>query len=188
MNPLPFDEINQFREKLPAHFENGIIRSEQDKEDIIDELLDLFLLAYARGMESVKADLEISDDDYRPGIKKVLDTVDREIAGKTWRDRVNEYFDNGGTEADIMRIAETEAHRDSNEAAYVTATDNKATKKTWHCLLLTTSRESHVYLNGVQVPIDAEFYSIHGGSTQFPGEWGIAEEDCNCLCWVTYEK
>jgi hypothetical protein len=54
-------------------------------------------------------------------------------------------------------------------------------------MMLSTSRDTHIYLNGVSAPIDGEFYSFKGGSTQFPGEWGIAEEDVNCLCWLTFE-
>lgn len=184
-SPLPFDEINRFKETLSRHFENGVIRSAKDEEDIIDEMLDLFLLSVANGSASANFDLGA---DVHLGTKTAIDIVDREIAGKTWRDRVREYFENGGTEADIARIAETEAHRDANEGAFVTATKAGATTKTWHCMMLPTSRDSHIYLDGVSAPIDGEFYSINGGSTKFPGEWGIAEEDCNCLCVLSYEK
>lgn len=183
---MPFDELNALKESLPSHFnEEGRIKSEQDKEDIIDEMLDLFLLAAANGVEQTNADM---DGDYHPGMTIVADIVDRAIAGKTWRDRVNDYYENGGTLADIVRIAETETHRDANEAAYITAKANGATTKTWHCMMLPTSRDSHIYLNGTEVPIDGEFYSFMGGSTQFPGEWGIADEDCNCYCFCTFSK
>ena len=126
--------------------------------------------------------------DYHIGTKTATDIIDRDIAGKTWRERVQEYFENGGTEADITRIAETEAHRDSNEAAFITAKQAGATKKVWHCLMLPTSRDSHIYLDGVSAPIDGLFYSINGGATQFPSEWGIPEEDINCYCFLTYSK
>ena len=183
---VPFDELNTLRATLPQHFdEEGHIKSRKDCEDIIDELLDLFLLATANGVVQTNEEL---GGDYAPGMTTVTDIVDREIAGKTWRDRVYEHFEQGGTEADIMRIAETEAHRDSNEAAIITAKANGAKTKTWHCMMLPTSRDSHIFLDGVSAPIDGEFYSINGGSTQFPGEWGIAEEDCGCLCYLTYSK
>lgn len=183
MNLMPFDELNTLKATLPQHFENGKIRSEKDKEDIIDELLDLFLLAYANGVQDTNESL---GSDVSPTLDNVLETVDRRVAGKTWRERVNDYYENGGTEADIMRIAETEAHRDSNEAAFETAKKAGATTKIWNCMMLPTSRDTHIYLNGVSAPIDGEFYSFNGGSTKFPGQWGIAEEDVNCLCWLTY--
>ena len=185
MDLMPFDELNRFKETLPIHFEDGKIRSKADEEDIIDELLDLFLLAYAHGQESVNEDLQstVSAD-----LSEVMKVVDREVAGKTWRERVEEYFENGGTEADIARIAETETHRDANEGAFETAKKAGATTKVWHCLMIPTSRDSHIFLNGVEAPIDGEFYSINGGSTLFPGQWGIAEEDVNCLCWLSYKR
>lgn len=209
---MPFDELNKFKEGLSIHFEDGKIRSREDAEDIIDEMLDLFLLSYANGRLSARLDLgEATEEEYiykpvseepeadswqtrqEPSVNSVpfwelMETIDRKIAGKTWRDRVWEYFVEGGTEADIVRIAETETHRDYNEASYMAARKAGATKKVWNCLMLPTSRDSHIYLNGVTAPIDGEFYSINGGSTLFPGQWGIAEEDVNCLCYLTYQK
>jgi len=184
MDVMPFDELNTLKEKLPSHFENGVLKSEQDKEDIIDEMLDLFLLAVANGSASANDDL---GTDYHLGTKSAIDIVDRDVAGKTWRERVDEYYQNGGTIGDYLRIIETETHRDANEGAYVTATKAGAKKKVWHCMMLVSSRDTHIYLNGVEAPIDGEFYSFNGGSTKFPGEWGIAEEDCGCLCWLTYK-
>lgn len=184
-SPLPFDELNALKEKLTDKFVDGRLSPSGGREDIIDEMLDLFLLAAANGSAAANDDL---GTDYHLDIKRVTGIVDREIEGKTWRDRVNEYFDNGGTVGDIIRIAETETNRDTNEAGYATATEAGAKKKTWHCMMLPTSRDSHIYLNGVSAPIDGEFFSINGGSTQYPCEWGIPEEDVNCLCWLTYSK
>lgn len=182
---MPFDELNAFKTNLSSHFdEEGHIKSKEDEEDIIDELLDLFLLAYANGMAVTNADLTSG---VSVPVDTVMKTIDAEIAGKTWKDRVRDYFESGGTEADIVRIAETETHRDSNAGAYEVAKAAGATEKVWHCMLLPTSRDTHVYLDGVTAPIDGEFYSFKGGSTMYPGQWGIAEEDVNCLCWLTYK-
>ena len=185
MNVMPFDELNNFKLNLSSHFANGLPKSKQDEEDIIDELFELFLLSYANGVESTNQDLDFN---FTPTLDDALKTIDREVAGKTWRERVEDYFSTTVTEADIIRIAETESHRDSNEAAYETAKAAGATEKVWHCMMLPTSRDSHIYLDGVSAPLDGEFYSFKGGSTLFPGQWGIAEEDCGCLCWLTYRK
>lgn len=185
MDLMPFDELNRVIDGLSIHFENGKIRSKADEEDIIDELLDLFLLSFANGSEVVNSDL---GTDISIPYETVIDTVDKKIAGETWRERVQHYFENGGTQADIARIAETETHRNANAAAYLTAKKAGAKKKVWHCMMLPTSRDTHVYLDGVSAPIDGEFYSFKGGSTQFPGQWGIAEEDVNCLCWLSFSK
>lgn len=184
MNVMPFDELNAFSETLPQYFnEEGRLKSREDTEDMIDEMLDLFLLSYANGVASANTDMS---SNIRPELDDVMRTVDREIAGKTWRDRVWEYYENGGAAADIMRIAETESHRDTNEAAYETAKEAGATEKVWHTMGDDRVRDTHEYLDGVSAPISGEFYNYYGQSALFPGQWGIAEEDVNCRCWVTY--
>lgn len=185
-NVMPFDELNTFKASLPQFFDPQTkkFKTDADLEFLLDMLEDLFLLAYANGVESVNSSLS---SDIVPSLDDVMDVVDKKVEGKTWRKRVEDYFANGGTEADIVRIAETETHRDSNEAAYETAKKAGAKTKTWNCMMLPTSRDTHIYLDGVTAPIDGEFYSFKGGSTQFPGQWGIAEEDVNCLCWLTFE-
>lgn len=187
MTILPIDEINALEDRLKVHFEDdgkGCIKSREDAEDIIDELLDLFLLSYAMGVDSV-------NDSMGTDITQPLDSVERtlyeSIDGKTWVDRVWDYYENGGTVYDIARIASTESHRDANEAAYDTARQAGATSKTWHCMMLDTSRDDHVWLDGVSAPIDGFFYAGNGDRTQYPGQWGVSEQDCNCLCWLTYE-
>lgn len=177
------DEINALEDRLSVHFEDGRIKSKRDRDEIIDELEDLFLLAYLNGVESVNATMGTS---IKPTTDAIEATLGEVIDGKTWKDRVNEYYDNGGTVYDIARIAATEAHRDANAAAFDTAVQAGAKTKTWHCMMLDSSRDTHVYLDGVEAPIDGYFYSFMGGQTQYPGQWGIAEEDINCLCWLTY--
>lgn len=184
MSIMPFDELNAFKEQLPIHFDSaGHIRSKEDEEDIIDELLDLFLLAYANGQASVNDSLGSTEES---PLSEVMEVIDREVAGKTWRERIGEYFDNGGTMVDIIRIAETETHRDSNEAAYITAVKAGATRKTWNTVLDDRVREDHEWLQGVTAPIDGYFYSPQGDRTLFPGQWGVAEQDVNCRCYLTF--
>lgn len=181
---LLVDELNALRERLKRHFnERGQIASRKDCEDILDELLDLYLLALAEAVEAINQQF---GTDIEPTPQEVQDTVYRRIQGATWADRVLTWYMTGGTIDDILRIAETEAHRIRNTAAYDTAVKAGATTKTWRCMMLPTSRDTHIYLDGTTVPIDGYFYSYKGGKTQFPGEWGIAEEDCNCLCTCDY--
>ena len=183
MDLMPFDELNSFEAALPAHFENGRIKSKSDFEDILDLMLDIFLLSYANGVAATNLDLS---SDYAPALDDVMRTVDKKIDGKSWRERMQEHFDNGCTIADVVRIAETESHRDANAGAYETAMAAGATTKTWHTMMDDRVRDSHFWLEGVSAPLDGEFYNYKGESTMYPGEWGIAEEDVNCRCWVTY--
>lgn len=182
MTILPIDEINALNERLKPHFEDegkGKIKSEEDAKAIIDDLFDLYLLAYAMGVNSVGSE--------PPPLETVLDTIYKPIAGKTWEDRVWDYYNDGGTLSDITRIASTEAHRDANAAAYDAAVAVGKTTKVWHCAMLDTSRDDHIWLDGVSAPLDGYFYAPGGERTLYPGEWGVAEQDVNCLCWLTYE-
>lgn len=183
MNVMPFDELNTLKASLPQFFENGRIKSENDLEELLDMLEDLFLLAYADGILSSNMSLSSS---YVPTLEEVEQTVNKKIAGKTWRERVLDYYDNGGTIADIERIAETETHRDANAGAYAAALAGGATTKTWNTMLDDRVRDSHAWLEGVTAPIDGEFYNELGQSTYYPGEWGIPEQDCNCRCYLTF--
>ena len=181
---LPFDELNRVDTELRERFGKAQLpQSKEVEEDIIDMLYDLFLLAYATGTEVTNANLASS---WIPTLDDITQVVDAKVAGKTWKERVKDYFADGGTGEDIARIATTEAHRIANQSAYETAKSAGATKKTWHCMMLPTSRDTHIYLDGVTAPIDGEFYSFKGDSTQYPGQWGIAEEDVNCLCWLSF--
>ena len=184
MTILPIDEINALEDSLSIHFENGRIKSRRDVEEIIEELEDLFLLAYANGVESVNASMGVN---ITQPYSAVESTIYEKIDGKTWTDRIWEYYNNGGDVYDIARIAATEAHRDANAAAYDAAKAAGAKRKTWHCMMLPTSRDEHIWLDGVSAPIDGYFYSSIGERTQYPGQWGVPEQDINCLCWLTYE-
>ena len=180
MNLLPFDAINRLERELPIYFENGKIRSKVDLDDIIEEMAELFMLSYLHGKDTV-------DPNYKPTLRTIIETVDDDVAGQTWRERMREHYENGGTIEDVVRIIETEAHRDANTAAYEAAKKAGCKTKTWHTMQDDKVRDTHVYLDGVTIPIDAEFYSFRGGSTMFPGQWGIPEEDINCRCWLTYK-
>ena len=180
---FPFDELNAFTKRLSTHFVNGRIRSRKDCEDIIDELLDLFLLAYASGVRIAN---ERFGTEIQPTSAEISGTIYQKIDGATWEDRVWTWYETGGTEADIARIAETEAHRDGNTAAYETAVKAGAKEKTWVCMMLPTSRDTHIYLDGTTVGIHDEFYTFAGNHAMFPGQFGVAEEDVNCLCELSF--
>lgn len=182
---FPFDELNAFKENLHRHFnEQGRIRSKKDCEDIIDEMLDLYLLALANGVNIVnsKFNTVISlPNDVVDGI------INKRIDGATWRDRVWTWYATDGTEADIARIAETETHRDGNEAALTTATMAGATSKTWLTMMDDKVRDTHIYLEGVTVGIDDNFYTYDGDRAPAPGMFMSPENNCNCRCELDFE-
>lgn len=186
---LPFDELNSLEDRLKAMFPDGKLVNadgnfvKSDLYDVIDMMLDLFLLAYARGNSVTNANLS---SDWTPNVDDVMKIVDEKVAGKTWRERVEDYFANGGSVDDLVRIAETETHRDANTAALDTAKKAGAKNKTWLTMMDDKVRESHDYLLGQTVGIDEDFYTYDGDHASAPGLFELAENNVNCRCELMF--
>ena len=186
---LPFDELNSFKKRLKARFPSGkLVNADgnlaiQDENDVIDEMLDLFLLAYAMGNSVTNENLDFN---WQPTLEDVMNTVDERVAGQTWRERAEEYFANGGSVDDIVRIAETETHRDANTAALNTAQKAGATNKTWVTMLDDRVRETHDYLEGQTVGINEDFYTYDGDHASAPGLFALASNNVNCRCELVF--
>ena len=179
---LPFDELNRFNTQIRERFgETKLVKD--DSEDIIDMLLDLFLLAYSTGNNVTNMNLGSA---WTPTLNDVTKTVNKKVAGKTWEDRVKEYFSNGGNVDDIVRIAETETHRIANTAALETAKKAGAKSKTWVTMLDDRVRETHDYLEGVTIGIDDEFITFDGDHAFAPGLFDLAENNVNCRCELLF--
>ena len=185
MTILPIDEINALEDKLKVHFnDEGKIKSKQDAEDIIDELLDLFLLSYANGATAPNTELGTA---VMPSVDAVDAAVYAPVAGETWRDRVMGYFDSGGTLYDIRRIAETDATRIYNQGAVDAVVANNATASTvkrWRTMGDDRVRDTHDYLEGMEVPFTSRFYTYDGDSADYPGGFSLPENNINCRCIV----
>lgn len=182
---LPFDELNRFDSEIRERFGKESLqkRDKREEEDIIDELLDLFLLAYAMGNSVTNENLS---SDYAPSVDEVMKVVNAKVAGKTWRERVEDYFANGGTGEDIARIADTEMHRIANTAALDTAKYAGARNKTWVTMLDDRVRDTHDYLEGETVGIDDDFYTYDGDHASAPGLFELAENNVNCRCELLF--
>ena len=115
-----------------------------------------------------------------------MKVVDEKVAGRNWKERVEDYFSNGGAGDDLIRIAETETHRIANTAALDTAKKAGAKSTTWVTMMDDRVRETHDYLEGETVGIDEEFYTWDGAHAPAPGMFGVPEEDCNCRCELLF--
>ncbi len=110
------------------------------------------------------------------------------IEGKTFADRVLEYALLDDVEG-IRTVAETEYHRVYNTAADQTARSAPGqVSKRWRTVGDDIVRETHRYLEGVEVPLDAEFYTYDGDHAAFPGGFTQARNNVNCRCIVTYTR
>lgn len=229
---LPFDELNRVSDQIRVRLMESAaqaVRSEEVKEDVLDMLLDFFLLSYAMGNRATNENLSA---DWIPQAEDALRTINKKIAGKTWEDRVNEYFDrakrgeipvspgqreeakaqegipspqagkeqgaSSGKESSIsgfdqmnltdaiIRILETEMHRDANEAALETARHAGAKTKTWQTMMDDKVRETHDYLLGVTVGIEDDFITFDGDKAQAPGLFELPENNINCRCELEF--
>ena len=171
---LNFDEINSLIEAW-----RGVDLS-KNKKQIIDGILDYLIYAYIWGVEDVSDAL---GKNIEPDSEKMKKAIYRKIDGKDFEERLNEYADNNDIEG-IKRVAETETHRDYNEAIIDSARNNGAKNKTWNTMQDWRVREEHTWLEGVTVPIDADFY-IGDASAPAPGLFGVPELDVNCRCFLT---
>ena len=87
-------------------------------------------------------------------------------------------------------IARTEGHRIYETTKYDTMAEidrQLGLEKTWHCVGDEKVRHSHQYLDGKTVGFDEEFVSPSGATALRPGEFGVAEDDINGRCWVSYD-
>jgi hypothetical protein len=122
--------------------------------------------------------------DFSPDVAKMDASINKRIAGKTWRERVRDYVDNGGTVEDIVRVADTESHRDTNEGIYDTAVEGGAQYKTWETMMDNRVREAHEELQGQTVPLNDVFVTWDGHEARYPGDFDTAELNANCRCYL----
>ena len=181
---MPFDEISALSAKAEALKSPDRATKKEEVDKYIDEVTDLFVMAYVFGNTELNKEL---GSDVQPDLKEMRAVIEEKFDGKDYRDRLREYMESG-TAYDIQRVLETDAHRVYNAAKFTGAKKSGAKKKTWQTMMDDRVRDTHEYLQGVTIGIDDEFYSYKGGSTLYPGQWGIAEEDINCRCWVTFSK
>lgn len=204
---MPFDELNVLSGKIREIYATGT--QEQEREGILDSVLDLLILSYLYGNEAANTML---------GTEEAVDTerldraVTEEIAGETWIQRINKYI-TSGTAEDVIRVVETDSHRIYNEAIYevgekvsdrvsdeesspvgakailpgpngssVPARPKGVVYKEWECMMLPTSRDTHVFLNGTKVPFEEAFYTYDGDFAMRPGDFLFPENNINCLC------
>ena len=204
---MPFDELNTLRTTVQNIFETDRENKRQYLEFLLDEIEEILILSYIYGNEAANTMLGTGyiakEDDVSASVNKV-------IAGKTWRQRVTEYLENEEnaelsvqkgdfteksdniprtrriTAEDIMRVVETDSHRVYNEAIWnvaARAQDNGiVVYKEWVCMMLPTSRDTHIYLNGEKIPLNEEFFSYDGDYALHPGGFLFPENNINCLC------
>lgn len=181
---LTFDELNILETRIEAAISADPERVKKDKDYYIDEVTDIFVMAYVFGTNEVGEEL---GETISPDLDEMRSVIEERFDGKNYIDRLNEYLESASY-TDIKRVLETDYHRIYNAAKYTGAKKGGAVTKTWRTQLDPKVRDTHDFLEGVTVPLDAEFYTYNGNHTFYPGQFGVAEEDCGCRCWVEFSK
>ena len=207
----PWDELSNLRTELDDTFRAGPEERKRRKPHIIDEILEMLIMAYMYGNEAGNTMLYGSDvvDQIVPeqdGPNRVIDidtddmnkAVFRVIADKTWEQRVSEYLDDeNGTVDEIIRVVDTDMNRIYNDSILNVGEraedeepeDGGAVKqtvmKTWQTMLDDRVRDQHSYLEGMIIPVGRRFYTYTGDSARYPGDFSDPNNNCNCRCRVT---
>ena len=189
-----FDELEILRERLNADFTLGTDERKQLRDDRIDEILDMLIMAYVFGTEDADEELSVTETVVT---EEMYEAVWKVIADKNWEQRVREYFDDpNGTVDDIMRVVETDTNRIYNDAvlnvgrktADAIAPSGQIVTKTWNTMLDDRVRDTHEYIESVTVPIDRRFYTFDGDSAMAPGGFTDPQNNINCRCSITLNK
>ena len=155
--------------------------TERDVKEFCDYLEFVLCLIYAYGWKD--AEEIIGSVPMKNGLDDKA--VNLEIKGETFRDRVRTQID-ALSEDGILRIIDTESHRDYNTGVLDAGrASGKTLMKRWNTMMDNRVREEHAYLEGNTVGIDDLFYTYDGDSALAPGGFGLAENNVNCRCWIT---
>lgn len=180
---MEWDELNILRQSAEDFIRE--YRKSHDRK-VVDRFCDymefVLCLIYTYGWEDAEEIIGIVP--FKDGLDDKC--VNLDIKGETYRDRILEQAEAGSVDG-VLRIIDTEAHRDYNTAVVDAAKGSgiKGLKKTWNTMLDDKVRDQHSYLEGVTVGLDDLFYTESGDSALFPGGFGLPELDCNCRCFVT---
>lgn len=103
--------------------------------------------------------------------------------GKDVFDLLGEAFEDKDEER-MKTIFSNEYHRMYNTGLYEGA-KGKYKYKTWLTMLDDKVRDSHSYLEGIKIPINAEFITGNDKAL-FPGGFENAENNVNCRCTLKF--
>ncbi len=196
MNLAIFDEIESIKTRLRGQYYAQSAAQKVKKEYFEDEIFDLLVLAWLMGVDDANAELSIEGE---PSIEDMEKCIFRKIDGEDFRDRVRKHLDNYDIEG-VLLVADTEAMHSYNDGKFVTARDaadgmeettdggGLSVMKTWRTMLDERVRDTHAYLEGMSVPVDAEFYTYDGDHAPYPTAFTKPENSIGCRCVLEYSR
>ncbi len=200
MRTLPdFDELNNIRLTLGEEV-FAMVREtgKPNRKRCEDIIFDLLTMGYVYGIEVAGLDLEtdIPVDNARMREVAMLPT-----AGETFAQRLdhhNNEFEQSTGDVVIATdklvnalsvLAETETHRVINQgiidgAEWYEAETGNAVYKQWVTMRDDRVRDTHDYLEGATVPLNARFYTYDSDSARFPGDFADPSNNVGCRCLI----
>ena len=184
---LDFDEIRRLAGETYEKARNEPIETRKKQmEDWFEELL---IDAYIAGFTGTGLPVDLVMDPEHVN----LEVIHKSIDGKTVTDRISEHIENEAKGL-IENLAESEAHRVSENGGYDAA--EQASQKLrrlgyvvfgkWATMRDNKVRDTHDYLEGMEVPFGERFFSYDGDSARFPGDFHTAQNNVGCRCGLKY--
>ncbi len=171
---LPLDELNVLSSQIQG-------AESLERDVLVDNILDFLIYSYTLGNGVVNESFNLAQD---VDVDQLKESIYKRIKGENFVDRIDEHLANDDREG-IIRVIDTEMHRNYNQAIYDTAKDTGVSfKKRWATMRDDKVRETHDYLEGVEVDLDSEFVTFDGDSAKFPGDFSRAENNVNCRCVI----
>lgn len=180
-NLMPYDELNILRQYFTAY---QTANKRVDEADAEDEILDLLILAYMRGVQSASDTLGI---DIVADADQMRESVYKKIADKDFVQRAREAAAKGDI-ADLQKIAETDAHRVYGQAIVNAAkASGRPCNKVWITMADSRVRDTHEPLDHMVVDINDDFYTWDNDHAPSPGLFEKASNNVNCRCVIEIE-
>lgn len=177
-----FDEIHAMSQNMLLEY---------SEDEIVENILNILRSAYIRGAKKTCTDLDWEYEDWLLFGDWDKEVILKEIKGKNVVDRIREHVRN--LDAYLLAVViDTEYHRDFNTgqddmAETVEIQSGRLTKKVWHTQLDEKVRDTHAYLEGMEVDRDADFYTYDGDHASSPGNFSLPENSINCRCYLEYK-
>ena len=184
-NLFEWDELNLIREEARRLMSLPKGKRKEVRDTFCDYLEFVLCLVYAYGWKDAEEIVGIVP--FKDGLDDKA--VNLDIDHKTFRDRVDEQIEDGD-EAGMLRIIDTESHRDYNTGVYDAAVESGVPNllKKWNTMMDGRVRDTHIYHEQVKVGLEDRFYTFDGDSALAPGGFTLPENNINCRCWITIEK
>lgn len=189
-----FDELHRIVEVSLEQAINEASDGDEKPQRIVsrvsDDLLAFLIDAYELGCKSAGEMLGIESDSITPDVKRMRETIYKTIEGKTFEDRVRDHVVKNDPNG-LKTLAESEYHRVFADAQQTTAegiADSKklSVTKTWRTQGDERVRDTHEYLENMQVQLNDRFYTYDGDSALTPGGFKNVENNANCRCWLEF--